>query len=401
MWTKVDPMKVAHIDAFHRDTAGFWEYYRPRFEGLGDKRPTPRTRRSPSSSAAACWRAWSPRTSTGCTAPPARRTSSRSTARSPPPAAPAAARPMSSSRSSALFEDDGVATCGGCMGKVKPDVVLFGEHLPVEAMAEAPGLCAGRRPAALRRVLARGLPGRRAARADARQRRRSLRSSPRARPRTTPTRRCASTATSSTSSARSSRRSSALLRRGSAGGAARARRAPASRPPRRRARPRARPPAPRWPPPRARAAAPPAPPGPRPAGRPGRRRSSRRRRALGGPGRLHLGQQRLEPDPQLQRRLAGAPAVEVRAGAQQQRLAGVRGARAGPAWPPGAPAGAGPRRGRVRPGAGGTSIASLQLAVGELVAGPAADPGRPGPSPRGRRRRRGPGSRAGGRAAPG
>ncbi len=42
-----------------------------------------------------------------------------------------------------LFDDDGVATCACCMGKVKPDVVLFGELLPEAAMAEAQQLCAG------------------------------------------------------------------------------------------------------------------------------------------------------------------------------------------------------------------------------------------------------------------
>src|SRR3954454_10451144 len=39
LWEKVNPMEVAHIDAFHRDTAGFWSFYRPRFEALGDKTP--------------------------------------------------------------------------------------------------------------------------------------------------------------------------------------------------------------------------------------------------------------------------------------------------------------------------------------------------------------------------
>ena len=38
-----------------------------------------------------------------------------------------------------LFDADGVATCACCMGKVKPDVVLFGELLPEAAMAEAAG----------------------------------------------------------------------------------------------------------------------------------------------------------------------------------------------------------------------------------------------------------------------
>src|SRR5688500_9414221 len=39
LWENVDPMEVAHIDAFHRDTARFWSFYRPRFEQLGAKEP--------------------------------------------------------------------------------------------------------------------------------------------------------------------------------------------------------------------------------------------------------------------------------------------------------------------------------------------------------------------------
>ena len=39
IWENVDPMEVAHIDAFHRDTARFWSFYRPRFQGLAEKAP--------------------------------------------------------------------------------------------------------------------------------------------------------------------------------------------------------------------------------------------------------------------------------------------------------------------------------------------------------------------------
>jgi NAD-dependent deacetylase len=39
LWTKVDPMKVAHIDAFRRDPEAFWGYYAERFQSLGDKEP--------------------------------------------------------------------------------------------------------------------------------------------------------------------------------------------------------------------------------------------------------------------------------------------------------------------------------------------------------------------------
>lgn len=143
IWEEVDPFEVASIEAFHRDTRRFWEFYRPRFELLGDKVPNPahlalaeleerslldavitqnidRLHRSAgtrelievhgsiaSSSCLSC----------GCSWPLA--------------------------EVEALFDpEDGVATCSGCFGKVKPDVVLFGEMLPVEAIERARSLAA-------------------------------------------------------------------------------------------------------------------------------------------------------------------------------------------------------------------------------------------------------------------
>src|SRR3954447_22229518 len=41
LWEKVDPMSVATIDAFHRDTKRFWDFYRPRFHALAGKTPNP------------------------------------------------------------------------------------------------------------------------------------------------------------------------------------------------------------------------------------------------------------------------------------------------------------------------------------------------------------------------
>ncbi len=60
----------------------------------------------------------------------------------------------------------------GCRGAIaaqplKPDVVLFGEYLPVEAIARARGAGRRRRSDAVHRLLARGLSGRGAARDDA------------------------------------------------------------------------------------------------------------------------------------------------------------------------------------------------------------------------------------------
>lgn len=39
LWARVDPRTVAHIDAFRRDPDSFWEFYGRRFAMLHDKRP--------------------------------------------------------------------------------------------------------------------------------------------------------------------------------------------------------------------------------------------------------------------------------------------------------------------------------------------------------------------------
>jgi NAD-dependent deacetylase len=39
LWEKVDPMEVAHIDVFRRAPARFWRFYGERFATLGSKRP--------------------------------------------------------------------------------------------------------------------------------------------------------------------------------------------------------------------------------------------------------------------------------------------------------------------------------------------------------------------------
>jgi NAD-dependent deacetylase len=39
LWEKVDPMEVAHIDVFRREPDRFWHFYSQRFTTLGDKEP--------------------------------------------------------------------------------------------------------------------------------------------------------------------------------------------------------------------------------------------------------------------------------------------------------------------------------------------------------------------------
>ena len=137
IWENVDPFEVATIDAFHRDTRRFWDFYRPRFETLSDKLPNPAheavaelERRGLVEAVVTQnidrlhHRAGSEHVIEvhGSIA-----TSSCTTC--------GASWPLEEVE--ALFGDDGVAECTGCMGKVKPDVVLFGEMLPEQAMTEA------------------------------------------------------------------------------------------------------------------------------------------------------------------------------------------------------------------------------------------------------------------------
>ena len=39
LWENVDPMEVAHIDAWRADPERFWRFYGNRFQTLGDKEP--------------------------------------------------------------------------------------------------------------------------------------------------------------------------------------------------------------------------------------------------------------------------------------------------------------------------------------------------------------------------
>jgi NAD-dependent deacetylase len=41
LWANVDPMEVAHIDVFRRDPERFWEFYGDRFQTLEHTRPNP------------------------------------------------------------------------------------------------------------------------------------------------------------------------------------------------------------------------------------------------------------------------------------------------------------------------------------------------------------------------
>jgi NAD-dependent deacetylase len=141
LWERVDPMEVAHIDAFHRDTARFWSFYRPRFHDLATKAPNP----AHEALAELERRGLLDAVITQNVDRLHRAAGSRRVIEVHGSIATSSCTSCGASfeleRVEALFDEDGVASCSCCMGKVKPDVVLFGECLPEAAMAEAAELC--------------------------------------------------------------------------------------------------------------------------------------------------------------------------------------------------------------------------------------------------------------------
>ncbi len=141
LWEKVDPMSVATIDAFHRDTKRFWDFYRPRFHMLSDVRPNP----AHEALAELERRGLLEAVITQNVDRLHRKSGSEHVIEVHGSIATASCTSCDASyeleRVESLFDDEGIATCESCAGKVKPDVVLFGELLPAEAMAEAERLC--------------------------------------------------------------------------------------------------------------------------------------------------------------------------------------------------------------------------------------------------------------------
>jgi NAD-dependent deacetylase len=142
LWEKVDPMEVAHIDSFHRDPARFWSFYRPRLHSLGGIEPNPahealaELERRGLLEAVVTQNIDMLHPKAGSERVIEVHGSIRSLS------CQSCERRFAIEDSEALFDPDGVARCSGCEGLVKPDVVLFGELLPVEAMAEAEALAA-------------------------------------------------------------------------------------------------------------------------------------------------------------------------------------------------------------------------------------------------------------------
>ena len=135
-------MEVAHIDAFRRDPARFWGFYRQRLQMLGDKEPNGAHRALAELESRGMLEAVVTQNIDGLhqKGGSERVIEVHGSIRTSSCQSCGASFPLEEVES--LFAEDGAAICRDCSGNVKPDVVLFGEFLPAEAMTEADSLAA-------------------------------------------------------------------------------------------------------------------------------------------------------------------------------------------------------------------------------------------------------------------
>jgi NAD-dependent deacetylase len=143
LWENVDPMEVAHIDAFRRDPERFWAFYGERFQTLEDKLPN-----RAHEVLAELERAG--RLDAVITQNIDRlheRAGSRRLVEVHGTIAHSSCRgcggqyPLADVRRRQADDPRGVPRCE-CGEPLKPDVVLFGEYLPAELVARAERLAA-------------------------------------------------------------------------------------------------------------------------------------------------------------------------------------------------------------------------------------------------------------------
>jgi NAD-dependent deacetylase len=144
LWENVNPMEVAHIDVFQRDPERFWQFYGQRFQALEQIEPNPAHFALARLEQAGLLQAVITQNIDRLHA----RAGSRelievhgTIAHSSCPRC-RARYPLADVRERQAADPQGVPRCE-CDQPLKPDVVLFGEYLPVDALARAQTLAAG------------------------------------------------------------------------------------------------------------------------------------------------------------------------------------------------------------------------------------------------------------------
>ena len=140
LWEKVNPMEVAHIDAFRSDPDRFWSFYAQRFAGLVEKRPN-----AAHEAIAELERRGLVRAVITQNIDRLHRQAGSTHVVEVHGSIDACVCPECGGRTALeqvleLLKTTPTPECSACIAPLKPDVVLFGELLPEAAMAEAHAL---------------------------------------------------------------------------------------------------------------------------------------------------------------------------------------------------------------------------------------------------------------------
>jgi NAD-dependent protein deacetylase/lipoamidase len=144
LWAKVDPMEVAHVSVWRRDPARFWGFYGQRFAVLDGKRPNGAHHALVELERRGLLAGVITQNIDGLHAAAGTRDpiEVHGSVRSASCLSCGASFVLADVRARAEADLEGVPRCD-CSRPLKPDVVLFGELLPVEAMERASALAAG------------------------------------------------------------------------------------------------------------------------------------------------------------------------------------------------------------------------------------------------------------------
>jgi NAD-dependent deacetylase len=138
MWEGVDPMEVAHIDAWRHDPDRFWSFYGARFASLVEKRPN-----RAHDVVAELERDRHVRGVITQNIDRLHRAAGSDRLLEIHGSIESSVCPQCRGRTgiddvvALLAANDGAPECPACVAPLKPDVVLFGELLPADVMAEA------------------------------------------------------------------------------------------------------------------------------------------------------------------------------------------------------------------------------------------------------------------------
>jgi len=144
LWENVDPMEVAHIDAWRRDPDRFWSFYGQRFATLTDKRPNEAHLALAELERRGLVRAVITQNIDRLHRVAGTERLIEVHGSIDQSVCMECGGKVSIERVLELLaEDDGAPLCAACAAPLKPDVVLFGELLPERALANAQELATG------------------------------------------------------------------------------------------------------------------------------------------------------------------------------------------------------------------------------------------------------------------